>query len=346
MKLQLLSVTTKDNIIWLTTIQEACYAKYMFAQRNLSASRLGGRQLQAGQILLIVILVVIIASTIGLSLVSRSITGIRISSEEEDAQKALAAAEAGLERAIQANSVTSVSGNLDNGSSYSAEYAEVKSSGFLLNGASETRDSDNQILSVTPNIVTQNEGADIWLVGRNTQGNPDYSTQVIANNFNLYWGLASDDPCDIAAIQVIVITRNPFSPNEVKSYRYAYDGCSVRSQENGFTQVSSGSYNIINKDNELLPVAFKHSTPYNQLVRANTVLIRVVPLYKNTIVGVYACNTERIACADLPSQGYIVTSTGSSAETSGKASRKITVFRGYPQTYLPFVSYGLFVAND
>lgn len=300
---------------------------------------------QRGQILLVVILVVIIASTIGLSLVSRSITGIRTSSEEEEAQKALAAAEAGLERAIQANSVASVSGSLDNGSSYSAEYAEVKSSGFLLNGGSETRDSDNQILSVTPNIITQNEGTDIWFVGRNAQGNPDYSQQVIANNFNLYWGLVSDDPCDIAAIQVIVITRDPFSL-EVKSYRYAYDGCSVRSQENGFTQVSSGSYNIINKDNELLPVAFKHSTPYNQLVRANTVLIRVVPLYKNTIVGVYACNTARTVCADLPSQGYIVTSTGRSAETSGRASRKITVFRGYPQTYLPFVSYGLFVAND
>lgn len=314
----------------------------MSTQKGLPANALH-RQLQAGQILLVVILVVIIASTIGLSLSSRSITSIRTSSEELEAQRALAAAEAGLERAIQANSVASVSAGFTNNSSYETEYAEIKNSGFLLNGGSETRDSEtNEILSLTPNIVTQNEGADIWFVGRNSQGNPDYSTQVTADNFNLYWGSFPEDKCDIAAIQVIVFTRSPVFPNEVKSYRFAYDGCDVRSQINGFTQVLSGSYNIKNKDGEILRVAFKHTTPYNQLFRANTVLIRVVPLYKNTIVGAYACNAARTVCADLPSQGYMVTSEG----TSGKASRKITVFRGYPQTYLPFVSYGLFVAND
>src|SRR3989344_9543942 len=58
---------------------------------------------QAGQILLIVILVIVISSTVGLSLVSRSITSLRTSTEEAESQEALAAAEAGGERALQGN---------------------------------------------------------------------------------------------------------------------------------------------------------------------------------------------------------------------------------------------------
>jgi hypothetical protein len=72
------------------------------------------------------------------------------------------------------------------------------------------------------------------------------------------------------------------------------------------------------------------------------VFIRVIPIYKDAVVGVSTCNRGGNNCpTPLFSQGYVITSTG----TSGQASRKFTVFRGYPQTYLPYLSYGLFVTN-
>ena len=56
---------------------------------------------QKGQVLLIVVLVMIVALTVGLSLISRSITNLRTSTEEAESQKALAAAEAGIEQALE-----------------------------------------------------------------------------------------------------------------------------------------------------------------------------------------------------------------------------------------------------
>ena len=52
---------------------------------------------QKGQILLLVVLVMTIALTIGLSLATRTITDIRTTTEEENSQRAFSAAEAGIE---------------------------------------------------------------------------------------------------------------------------------------------------------------------------------------------------------------------------------------------------------
>jgi hypothetical protein len=64
--------------------------------------------------------------------------------------------------------------------------------------------------------------------------------------------------------------------------------------------------------------------------------MRVIPLYKDSIIGMTN------GAISLPLQGYKIDSTG----TSGEANRKIRVFKGWPQTYLPYLSYGLFVAKD
>ena len=54
----------------------------------------------SGQAILLVVLVMIVGLTVGLSVVSRSIVSIKTSTEEADSQKALAAAEAGIEKAL------------------------------------------------------------------------------------------------------------------------------------------------------------------------------------------------------------------------------------------------------
>lgn len=292
----------------------------MEKQKGLPARALL-RQLQAGQILLIVVLVIIVASTIGLSLASRSITNLRSSTEEAESQKALAAAEAGIERSIQSNVSIAIpqdvqgSGGGKN-SSYSTDVKETSGNKFLIYGG----------LS-----VEKDEGTDVWFVNHLSNGNLDYPSVVAANDINLYWG-SSDEDCSLtnkpAAIQVIVVTRS--SAGTINSYRYAYDSCS---RGNSFTSATTENSPSIDG------VTFRYHTPSGDLgngipLPKNIISMRVIPIYKNTKIGI-------IADVALPTQGYRIDSTG----TSGQANRKIRVFKGWPQTYLPYLSYGLFVAK-
>lgn len=281
------------------------------------------RKLEKGQILLIVILVVIVISTIGLSLVSRSITSLRSSTEEAESQKALAAAEAGIERELQSTTVGIETQNFtDNKSRFSTDVDEINGSTFQLNGGA---------------IIQKDEGADVWLVPHDSTGNPDYRTTVVPQFLNLYWGSSSDGPCDSPAIQVIAISRD--NAGIFKSYRFAYDSCPARKSGNNFADPASGGSIDVGGTS----YSYAYRTPNNDLRGvADIVFIRIIPLYKDTIVGVCACNNGGGNEIALPSQGFAINSTG----VSGAANRKLIVFKGYPQTYLPYLSYGLFVASD
>ena len=136
---------------------------------------------EAGQILLIVILVAVVASTIGLSITSRSIISLRTSTEEAESQKALAAAEAGIERAMQGNIPIALSEQTVNNSgggknsAYFTKVDEVQSFSFLLNGESKTLDSAGNIAKVIPNTVPKDEGVDVWFIKHKDNGDLDYS---------------------------------------------------------------------------------------------------------------------------------------------------------------------------
>ncbi len=56
---------------------------------------------KSGQVVLIVLLIMVVILTIGLSLISQSVTDISISKDEEEAIRAFSAAEAGIEAALQ-----------------------------------------------------------------------------------------------------------------------------------------------------------------------------------------------------------------------------------------------------
>jgi hypothetical protein len=287
---------------------------------------------QNGQTLLIVVLVVIVALTVGLSLASRSITSLKTSTEEAESQKALAAAEAGIERAIQGSVPVSVSnpnvlgsdGKMN--SSYSTAVTQVDGTSFRINGG---------------NVIPKDEGADVWFVPHNPDdGKLNYNDDSSTNpgSVNLYWGLSGED-CSAAnkpaAIQAIIVTRNKAS-GAIKSYRYVYDGDGC-SRGNNFTSATAGTYPLVDNGETY---DFKYITPAGSLTSGisspkDIVLIRVIPIYKDTVVGL----SSSIA---LPIQGYKIDSTGK----SGQANRKFTVFKGWPQTYLPYLSYGLFVANS
>jgi type II secretory pathway pseudopilin PulG len=279
---------------------------------------------EAGQILLVVVLVIIVVTTIGLSLASRSITSLRTSTEEAESQKALAAAEAGVERLLE-NSAPTTEGTTITGILPTANYSAtiilpLSATSFLMNGG---------------NSVPKDEGADLWLsdysLGFNSYWPPPPSPST--GTLTVYWGDDASAPCNvIPAIEIIIVSGSKNSPT---SQRYVYDPasgtCSSRKTENHFSGEVEYTPKTFNDNN--VSKTFAYSTSPISVTKG--LIARVIPLYGSTAVGIEANPA-------LPLQGSVISSTG----TSGQTSRKIRVFKGYPQTYLLYLSYGLFVAAD
>lgn len=269
---------------------------------------------EKGAILLIVVLAVIVVSTVGLSVISRSITSLRSSTEDIESQKASAAAEAGIERATQSDtSVTAIiSGSLSNNATFETEITPLRGNEFKVYGG---------------NIITQGEGADIWLSGY-AEDSSVYSNPW-SGSLSIYWGEESTTACSNAstapaALEIIIILGPKANPT---SRKYAYDPCSARSNENKFTLVSLGSGRNIDGKDFLYGVNIPNFS--------QGLIMRIVPIYKNTTAGIWVPPPG----SPLPLQGAVFKSTGK----SNLATHKLVTFEGYPQ--LPNFQYGLFVPD-
>lgn len=269
---------------------------------------------EEGQALLLVILIMVVSLTIGLSVVSRSIVNIRTTTEEENSQRALSAAEAGIEQALKTGQGVATAQDLGNNAQIkNVEVEQVLGTSFLLSGG---------------NRIEKDNGLDVWL-----SSYPDYSGTRWSGDLTIYWG-STTDTCTadsltntMVALEVIVISGNRNNPDNPESKRYAYDPCSARRGINNFTEPNSGSYAVQGKN-------FAYRTPptgSDKISVSNGFIARVIPLYASTSIGV----SGTVA---LPSQGGIIKSTGS----SGGTERKITYFQGYPQLPSEFFQYILF----
>ncbi len=277
---------------------------------------------ESGQALLIVVLVMVIALTVGLSVASRSVTNLRTTAEEESSQKAFSAAEAGIEQALKTGKSITSSQSL--GTSARIEnivVAQVGGTEFLLNGG---------------NTVSLDDGIDIWL-----SNYPDYSNPwppgASDGSITFYWGSPTDscntsqDQNTMSALEIIIISGTPAFP---KSTRYAFDSslgaCSTRASNNNFTPSQSGNFSISGKT-----FVNRASIP---VVSRSGLLGRVIPLYASTSMAVVACDAGNANCNPLPPQGNNIDSTG----VSGETKRRIKVFQGYPSLPTEFLPYILF----
>jgi len=259
---------------------------------------------QSGQALLIVVLVMVVALTVGLSIAAKSITSFRNSSEQASSQKALSAAEAGIEQALKSN--TSINSTfISQDTKYYTDVATVGGPGateFLLNGS---------------NPVLQSSGIDLWLTAYSSESAKLYQNPY-TGGFSVYWG-DSTGACNNAALEVVVITGTREAP---RISRYAFDPCTTREPKNYFTQPEGGG--------EIAGKAFSYRATLPVLTGG--LVARVVPLYMSTAIGIKATQ-------DLPSQGTVITSVG----TSGSTERRVNVFQGYPELPVEYYLYNLFL---
>lgn len=238
---------------------------------------------EKGQALLIVVLVMVVALTVGLSIASKTITSLRTSTEEANSQKALAAAEAGIEQALKTNQIASGTFT-DTQTSYQTSITQILGTSFLVNGG---------------NPVLQDNGADLWLSDYSSDPALLFTTNRYAGTLTIKWG-SSADSCTNAALEIVIIWGTKASP---VSTRYTFDPCGTRASGNRFTQVGITRSSVSGKD-------FFYQV---QITVSSGLLGRIIPLYFNTPMAV-------VGSVALPSQGSTITSTGTSGTTTRKVN--------------------------
>lgn len=265
------------------------------------------KEIEKGQTLLIVVLIMVVSLTIGLSIASKTVTNLRTTTEEADSAKALSAAETGILQSIKTGQpVAENSGFISNSTKFSSSVDPVSGPAILVNNG---------------NVIPQDEGADVWLISHdNSTGALIYSPRW-TGTLTIYWGDSSVD-LNNAALEVVKITGT--SANTAAATRYGYDPAS-RSNNLNDPLVKYGSAGT-----QVNYKTFYYSATISGVT--DGLLLRIIPLYTNTILAV-------AGTTDLPSQGSVITSTGKSSNVE----RKIRVVQNYYSLPSQFFTYGLFV---
>ena len=241
---------------------------------------------ESGQALLIVLLVMAVVLTIGLSVVSRSVTDIKISQQEEESARALSAAEAGVEEALKSGSLNPVDVGPVGGTI--TAYITKSDLGGQRNfnfGGTKFAAGDTQTL---------------WLANHDSNGN------VIAggwsgNTLTVYWG-NSPASSTLPAMEATLVYR--VGINSYRQAKYAYDSDFTRAGpgRNGFTQSSAGT--------TLDGVTYAYKATLNTNVSpAQIYFLRIKLLYNDNSPQIIAVQVP--AGTVVPVQGTCYESTAS-----------------------------------
>jgi len=256
---------------------------------------------QNGQTIIILLLVMVVGLTIGLSMVSRSLTDIKISQQAEQSQRAFSAAEAGLEYGLSQGLAQIAGGDIPQtiitpGVSYSGKVSRTGKQGYELKGLAAIEQDDVAQINLDP--------ADLEAGGTS------------ATSLNIYWGEVGttevpSTPCPsspnpgsiVASLELTFITQNGTSYGVVK---HAYNACTSIETANNFIDPS--------QSNLPTPTPPSTETVYyakidNLAIPANAKILRIRPLYNKASVKIEPQG------GILPNQAYKLTVKG---EAQGK----------------------------
>lgn len=244
----------------------------------------------SGQALLIILLIMAVALTIGLSVVSRSITDIRISQEQEESARAFSAAEAGLESLLATGGAPGTVGDF-------------------------TITTDTQDLGNSSTFVFPGDGVTVWLVDHLDEDTLDLDNPKSFTDFEFHWGNEdlSGNEETAPALEAVIIYKD--LAGEYTTKRVAFDPKLGRSD--GFTSVSDDNHSFGEK-------RFSFREQFADVPNGDLYAIRIKLLYNDQpqILGIEASGD------DLPLQGNCYESTASSEATG--ISRKVEQCQYYP----------------
>lgn len=294
---------------------------------------LPSQKLYSGQALLLVLLAMSVVVTVALSIVSRSITDVGVTSRQEDATRAFVAAETGVERALVAVDSTCTAGEPD-----CPEAGYVASRTDFAEG---TRDINYPVSVGSGNSIP------IWFINHNAAGaiacdatNPCFT----GDRIKVCWGEVGIAPQP--ALEVAIYYAN--TPGNYATTRVAKAGydANAASHENNFVAPDAGNCTITNSNGTKIyayqktiafgpPPANLGATPPNLGIPATVygsgnqgLLFAKLRLLYNTVDHPIGVTTTGLAgTSTFPGQGFEVNSTG----TSGDANRRLKVFQSYSE---------------
>ena len=272
-----------------------------------------------GQVVLLLVLITVVGLTIGLSLISRTVTDVRISSQIEQSGRAFSAAEAGVESVLK--------GTVEGSEMTGSLNLQSASADYKVNIQGNSTDVFTMPLTEVGSTQT------IWLAGHSQSGILDESgyTYPVSSPIDICW---STDPAGSPAIIVSLFYQEGSSYKIAKA---AYDSNSTRG--NNFYQADvSGGYCGGNYRFKKTITPSSNTPDGFSLPTTNIKLLflRIQPLYANTALAVKPAGSDII-----PIQGRLITSVG---KTDTGIVRKIQVFQGY-QTLPTMLDFGLFTEN-
>ena len=266
---------------------------------------------QKGQVLLIVLLVMVVGLTIGLSLATRSVTDIKISTQLEESSRAFSAAEAGIEAALKGEPVVDCAGT----------WQTIGQAKYCFSKTTAGGTSDPLVLGKIGIADTYT----VWLVEHDiVTGNPqiDESHDYDGPSIDVCWQKTSGtiEP----AMEITLIYQDA---GGYKVSRGAYDPDGGRIGSNAFTATIPLDCGL----------GFTYGTTFSLPPSPPTytaIALRLRPFYAEANVGIKPS-------ANLPSQGLSIASTG----TAGETTRKVEVVDSYPS--LPAIfDYVLFSGTN
>jgi hypothetical protein len=251
--------------------------------------------MKKGQVLLIVVMLLATALTLALTASYQSITETQLTKLEEENQKARAAAEAGIEKALQSKQQgTFISLGLSN-------LSGVDTSGSLV----EISDQGSNTF-VTP-LLQKDEQYTFYLANYNSQ-NKTLGSNSTAQNINLCFGSSSFNP----ALEITLIK----SDYTVKRYAINPQGATII--QNG---ASSSSATNCPPNNPTF--TNQYSIPSSDIgTNSQLLIVRIIHTQNGATKIGFQGST------DFPLQGSTIIST---AKSTAGVEKKVQLFQSYPQ---------------
>lgn len=264
-----------------------------------------------GQILLITLLVLTVATTIALSLIGRATIDLSMSNQLEESTRAFDAAEAGIELALKTGIGTNAPMTLSSGVTYTVSVNSIGGATGVVQLAHKT---------------LQNSTETLWLAEHADDGVLNEAPFYTAPSIELCWSRETSSD-SIAAVGVGILYKRS-SDDTYQIARMAIDPAPV-SRSNQFNRTNFTT-NGCGLGYYGTTITFA-SLGINSAV--DTVLaLRITPYYANATIAVNG------GVSQIPKQGNQIESIG---ETGTGVSRKVVVYQQYraPQSVFDYVVY-------
>ncbi len=256
--------------------------------------------LQRGQILLITLLVLTVATTIALSLIGRATIDLSMSNQLEESTRAFDAAEAGIEQALRTGTGTGGSPvTLASGVTYDVTVNTVGGAAGVFLMAHKTLENTTETL---------------WLVEHDDAGLVDETAFYTANTIELCWN-RPEQLTDAAALGVTVLYRES-TDGSYQVARVAVDpDAATRGNNFDDTGITTNGCGIGYYGKDIDFAALGINPALDTLLA-----LRIKPYYADATIAVDGGINQ------IPKQGNQIESVGS---TGTGVSRKVVVYQQY-----------------